>query len=387
MPTQDVVSYPYGQPLVVPNQGPIVPYLNVAAQGMRAVTPYVGAAARRFFKGKRAKRRKRNPKPKGSGVVMRDGTTSGSFTIPKKKKSKRKSGKRKKSVKTQLKEVRRLIPKKSYLTTRLFEPICMATNSVNTRKIFNVRVWNKTDYAGWVSSLAAQDTANRSDYTSTNSNIQMSQYFKLCLKNAKTSNVKFSYAFYVCKDDDNENPVQEIREELVDRGYLNAGTIVGEAAATATQSLLPGHLNFTSPDDLHAPCFVGGALARNWKKIGKVKSATISPGSSAEIKYSRKITYVKEAFDQDASFNHLRKYDVYLVIDCMGEIAHDNTNKLKVGYASWQLDCVRQQQVLVTYANARGLREVNYSDNIENTGFTTPVVADNFASEITQAIN
>lgn len=319
-------------------------------------------------------------------TVFVDGTTGGRYKMQSKKKKKKSGrGKKKFSAKREISKLKANMPKYSTKTFRDFKTMVLSSPNPNEHIIFDINCFDKNKYQTYAQNLTLVDSAGVANYSNENSKIKMSSYYKLMLKNNRTSNAIISYAFYVCKDDDGEGPVDKVREELVDRGYTGLPVVQGVIAASALQSEVPRRLELGALSPYHVPVFSGGALSRNWATSG-VKHARLGPGDSTELVWSRKNwTYNQEAKDQEDAFTHIKGFSIRLLISIHGDLAHDNTNKGLIGRQLWQLDCEEQRQNVVRYFNPKGLNEVEYSDTLTNTNFGTPVHADNFASAVEQA--
>lgn len=316
------------------------------------------------------KRRRANVRP--------DGTSKGRYAMITKRGRKR----RKKSVKSQLKALKRIIPAMSTKLFRDFNTIVLSTTSVNRQSYYDINCFDKTVLSNYAANLTAVDSAAAADYSASNSKIKMDLYFKLMMKNNMTTNAKLSYVFYVCKDDDNESPLECVLEELTDRGYTSLPSTSGPDAATATASIKPFRAEFGEGIH-HVPLFSGAALRRNWRQVGKVKTAHLGPGDTVDLVYSRKnYKYEQEYKDQENSFSHIKGMDVRLVVVCQGALAHDSSNHQKVGRSGFHFDCEQQRQCMVRYANPKGLNEVKYTDDLTSTGFSVPNHADDKASAI-----
>ena len=248
-------------------------------------------------------------------------------------------------------------------------------------------MFDKNNLSGFVSQLTNVDDNKTADYTNENTHVKMSRYCAYYMKNSYTANATIRYAFYVCKDDDNEEPIQSVREELIDRGYTGVPTRQPAIPASALASEVPPRVEF-GLNHFHDPKFSGAALKKNWRQVGKVKTVTLGPGDSTKMVWSDKFTYAQEYIDQENSFAHLKGYSVVLMLNVQGDLAHDNSPpKAVVGYASCGFDCEKQVQCTITYSNPKGLHEVDSSDNLTNENFTVPVHVDNQASAVEQSLN
>lgn len=323
--------------------------------------------------------KKRKKGSKGRAKVRLDGTTGRVVTIKRKKPKRRK--KKKFNAKKEINKLKKNMPKFSKKTFRDFKTMCLSFNQPNEHRIFNIKCFDKSTLENYVSNLTKVDDSTVADYSTENTSVRMDTFYKLMLKNNMTSNANFQYAFFLCKDDDNESPVDSIREELVDRGYTAIPGVSGISVATPTSSEIPERLSLGEVHDYHVPAFTGGALNRNWKIQGKVRKAVLGPGDGTDLIWSRSnYVYKQEEKDQENAFAHIKGMSLYLVISVHGDLAHDQTNFTLVGRGRCQLDCEEQLQTTVTYFNPKGLNEVKYTDNLTNTGFTIPVHADNMQS-------
>lgn len=330
----------------------------------------------------RTRKRKYKPNKKAyTSAVKSDGVSykRGSFKVSKRRK------RRKKSLKKQIAQVRRLIPKQSTKTFRDFKTMTLGTSLNNENIVWDIECFSKDILDNYAANLELVDSNGVADYTAANTSMKMSNYYSIMLKNNSTTNVNISYAFFVCKDDDNEGPVDSIVEELVDRGYSFTNAVAGPTAATATSSERPRRLELVA-GEFHYPLFGGGALRRNWAIHGKVKKATIGPGDSFKPTWSRKnYTYKPEITDQEGGFTHIKGMSVRLVMSMSGDMAHDSSNKGLVGYGAFRVDAEQQRQTTVKYPNPKALRQVVYTDTLSNVNFTTPVHADDKVSGLEQA--
>lgn len=318
-------------------------------------------------------------------VVKRDGTSSGSSKMRRKKRKTK--TKKKKSLKKQIQAVKRLIPKMSTKLFRTFTTMCLNNEGFNRNVIHEIKCFNRGDLETYVSNLTKVDSSGAQDYTTENTNIKMDLFFKLMLKNNITGNAKISYVFVECAQDTAESPLDDLLEELGDRGYTGLPTKTSSVPALGTGD--PSQITSFRPAKIvfgngihHVPMFSGTAVRRNWKFLGPVRTATIGPGDTLDLVWSKKgISYKPEIYDQD-SFLHMKGYDFRVLVALQGDLAHDGTNYQRICRSDCQLDGERQQQCLVKYANPKGLKEVVYSDTLDSTAISTPKHADNMDSAI-----
>lgn len=327
------------------------------------------------------KKRKRGQRSAPSVAVKVDGVSSGYERVGKSKKRKKKS--KKFNAKKEIAAVKKLIPKKSYKHFRDFKTMVLSAYSPNSHSIYDIEVFSKGVLQGYAQNLTLVDSSGTADYDASNTSLKYNLYYKLMMKNNMTANNRIMYAFYICKDDDDESPIDCIREELVDRGYTGLASVTAKTAASSTASEIPRRMDNGSTTPFHIPIFGAALLHKKWRQVGKVKQATIGPGDTLDIVWSRRnFTFKPEYLDQEGARTYLQNYDVRLVISVMGQLAHDSANTRLVGRSGFQYDCEEQKQCTVMYGNPKALNEVEYSDTLTNVNYTGPVHADNQVSAI-----
>lgn len=326
------------------------------------------------------------PKPSRSASIKTDGTSAGKTSTWQKAKTK---GKRSKpSMKEQIAQVRKLIPKTSTKLFRDFKFIRMGNAAENERRIFNIRCFDKTIMDSYASRLSTQDTGGFSDYsTDATTSLHMNQFFKLIMRVGITANVKVRWQFCICKVDSTVEPVADIKKDLETMGYDPSGTLQAKTDGSTTVSEQPAHLRLTGSDEdpFHAPWYAGTEFSRHWETVGKMHEAILGPGDQGQCVWSRNdFIYKQQTVDDSVANTELARYSVFLIIDVCGTIGHDNQEPNLVGYGQFKLDCEEQRQCLVKYANARGLREVEYAQDMAPTKVYDGniVAADNFNSAI-----
>ena len=341
-----------------------------------------------FFESKESPHKPRKRKKPGASIVRMDGVTGGKYLVGRSRRRRR----RKKSLKQKVAEVRKMIPPKSYKTFRDFRTMSVKagsnslTPSTNNHAIYDISCFGPSDYEGYISNLTKVDDNTTADYSLSNTAVKMNLFYKLTCKNNMTSNAILKYSFLLCKDDDQENPLDDLLEELADRGYTGLPTTAGPTAATVTKSFVPYRTAFGATSPYHVPVFSGVNLRTKWKVLG-VKSVRIGPGDTIDMVYKRNnFMYKPERLDNE-NFSNLKGYSVRLMISIHGDIAHDSTNHLLIGRGDAQLDCEECKIAKLQYSNPKALKEVEYTDTLTDENFTTAVHADNRQSAIEQDQN
>jgi len=344
-----------------------------ANAGSKFLRKKVGELMKGFTKTKTGKKRQRN-----TAIVNVDGTTGGSFRVGTTKKRK----KRKKTLKQKVGALMANMPKHSTKLYRLFNCQTLATAAPNTRIIFDIACFNISDYSDYAGNLTRVDDSTLIDYATEKSSLSMNQFFRYTMKNQKTGNCKVSYVFVICKDDKSTNPTDDIREDLIARGYSPSDITpqLFEAADT-TSAEIPTRLDLTG-DAYHASVWGGPQFTRDWRKTSPVKSVTTGPGDTMSFAWSRNNFTWKEETIANTAATKVANYTVRLLIMLEGELAHDSTNTGRVCYSPYGFDCEFQRQALVKYYNPKGLRDIIDENSLTTTGVSNPVHADNFVSDV-----
>lgn len=317
-----------------------------------------------------------------AGVVLPQGTRQGAYKIA----GRRVKRRRKKSIRDVITTIKRNMPKQSHKTVHRQQFYVMDSGSANTKGVFNIPLARSNEYETDIATLTKIDSNTQDlDFTSSNTKIKIDTFVFMNLKNNNTANCSVKYAFYKCIDDDNESPLKEIVDVNADRGYTFGPTIDDAKSPTATSSTIPEKFILDATVDAwHAPIH-SSLNGRKWKQLGKVVTASIGPGDSLGIKWSRNnFVYKPEVFDREP-FGVMKNMDVNCIIVVKGDLGHDVSNKNKIGYSPWHIDMDYKRTEKYTYPNPKGLDEHSYTSEITDTGITDIKMADDVQSAMESA--
>jgi hypothetical protein len=320
-----------------------------------------------------------NNSKKTSTMVSVDGRSTKTATFTKKRKRKR-GKKKKQSTREIVKRLKRNLPKMSKKHKLDYQCLVMPT-AKNNRTVFELPMVNGSTVEQLIDGLTAVDSTSTVDYTASNTSVKINWFYKLMCKNNGTSNAKIRFAFFKCVEDDNESILDNVIEGLGDRGYTGLPSVSAPQAATATESYYPRRCAFGATTPYHTPLFGIYETKRKWKQLGKVQEATIGPGATFDVIKSGAYTYKPEVLDNEV-FTFHKNFDYSVIIEISGDLAHDDTNTRLIGRAGAQIDCEEYRKITAMYANPKGLDEVEYTDTLTDTNFTTPNFADTVASAI-----
>ncbi len=328
-------------------------------------------AAVSSFSGK-TKKKKRTKRAKPSGSYMPDGSSAGRTVVAPRKTKKRKPGR---SLKKRISALERNKPKDSFKFFDTMFPLKIRNNVVNSYGLHSVKVCT-------TGKLEQSLTLNGVDFGAKNTSVKIqNRWGQVSLKNAMTANVDVQYFWVSPKDHDAESFCEDLMEEYTDRG-LGAllPTRTAEQAATATASLLPEQIRYTSVR-MNYPKIHSNATDKAWK-IGKVSRVSLGPGDTVRISQSfPDILYKVENFDQEP-FTYQVQNDQHLMIVCYPQLSHDASNHDVVAYGDYALDCTARLKYIVRYNDGEALKEEQYESTMDGAGFSTAHHVDNTVSAV-----
>lgn len=322
-----------------------------------------------------------------SGVARRFKKGGVSATVTTRKRKRKKARTKLQKLSKTVKAMKRATPKWSKKTFYQHRFLTMRSPGYqpNRRGIFCIECLTTEDLEDAIKNLTKVDTSAVADYSTENTAVKLDRFYHLKIAAGSDANVTIKYAFFKCEDDDNETVLQSIREDLIDRGYTTPGITAKEVPDLSNVTASQRH-NWI-PQNMYggvtSPMFFGiyglYNVSRKWKQIGKVKTVTAGPGDTIDLYHSDKVTYKPEIVDQEAQTYH-KKWDVQCVIEVIGALGHDSTSNGLMGFSSWQLDSSEMKKHVASYFNPKGLREVSYTDEVDDTNITTIISADNQVS-------
>lgn len=362
--------------------------IKLLAQGAGLAVP-AGAAAYEYMKSKNpfgsdkstsnsSKGKKPSKRKNPSGTLAPDGTLVGTRAIQNVKK--RKVNRNKKTLKDRIRSLEKNKPSATVQLYKETVPMTLWTNGNNLRRIYYINFLGKTEAEALISAL------NGVDFTTVNSNILIRNVLAtIILKNNMTANAEVKYQWVKCANDSADNPLQNIIEELTDRGYMMTGmtSTTAEVAATALVANTPEFLLATS-QQMYYPIF--GLQGRNWKPLAPATRVLIGPGDRIELHQKiPNFKYKPEREDQD-SFNHHKGLDYGLIISVAGDYQHnDTTNEFKVSRSGHRLDGERRLRMEAVVPEGGGVKNVTLVNGWDVANVEDPVHADNMISGIEAA--
>lgn len=335
------------------------------------------------YSGKHKTPKKQGPKQGARSHVKVDGVSSKTVTKKKKK------GKSKAVGKSLTKRISALEKNRPKVSTNTWEAITFFKTPkapISTGRMFILDGINVGHIENAIDSLGGLSTTN---YTSENTSIDVSsRYVRFRMKNAITGNVKLQCFWAQCVDPTSSSYLEDWAQAIAKRYSVAALSVSAAAGETATTSRFPERVVLTNnqiiypiSEGVKGKSFSTGA---NWKQLSQVYTYTLGPGDTdIETLTMPRLTYRPENRDKALNPTNMPG-DTVLVCKLVGDIAHDNVNKDKVGYGSHALDVEVLRRLTVRYSDGKGLRQIENGSDINAVGFTTPVHADNMASAVEQ---
>lgn len=339
-----------------------------------------------------------------AGSVRVDGTSYGSYKVPRARRKKRRA---KEPLQRQLNKFKKSLPKSSMRWFRDFKTLCMFSGEPNTKVLWEIPVFSRTLLDKYAENLRSYETVTGTvDLTLgalPDTNLLMDLFYKLKLKNNMTSNCKVRYTFVMCADDDNETYRRNVIEDLTDLDYTQLPTDQGPIPAGSLNAEVPAGLIFSDVGSYHAPVFGMANTKRKWKTLTPLRSTVLGPGDTMSMQYARNKYNYRPKIIETENFTHIKNMTVHLLIECQGDIVHGGNpgdpladpvifpNNCEVGYGQFQLDAEQQNVGKITYANGKGLRDHVYTHTLDTNALVTndaagvpqkPVHADNQQSAI-----
>lgn len=212
------------------------------------------------------------------------------------------------------------------------------------------------------SDLASVDFPSGSvDMTFVNTQVRTSCHTQIIMKNAGLGSVIIKYVELHCDDSTNVTPINELKTAAIARGITFANLTQAAVAASSTSAALPlrQHLNATEAHyEILSKSYNSGA-ASHWKNKGPVKTMVLNPGDRFSI-YAGKKQFRYEPEEKTlGGQTYIKSYDYGVLIQSIGEIAHDVASDVKIGRDDYFLDCIKYDTVTYKIDNGLGLRVVS----------------------------
>lgn len=310
-------------------------------------------------------------------VVMRDGV----MRTETQRGRGRKVSRKKVSLKKKVNRLMKNLPKNSIEEYTFSERIKIPKAGGPGRgRISEMVMFNTTMIKEAIASLATGI-----DFTVIDSKVLLKNiYMEFELVNAVTCNTDIEYMWVVCKDSGNLSYLNDWFNEFAERVQPLTSTIGAEVAPTTTQSKYPRRLTLFMDERYNEITRGLQYQASHWRKIGKVRKATLGPGDKIKMIYSLKsLTYADEKADQQSGSTYLKDLNIHLIVKTIGALAHDQTNVNIVTAFDTAQDCVKRTKFNVVYNDGTGIRQMVRNSELDiQTGVTTPVQVDDKASAV-----
>ncbi len=331
-----------------------------------------GAATRLSGGGKRASKKRpssrRQGPPSGGGTVKPHGDSEGSYRVSKRK---RKTTKRKPSLKREVAKLKKRVGKQppvSRTMVRNLVPLQLefaigASADSNKKHLYMVKCFDHVDI----------EAALAAGLLAANTRIKLANiYTQYRLRNFYLGNAEIKYQFVRCMDDDAESYIQNVREESSARGISSNGE-QAIVAASATTNEFPAHLAINmDSEQFMTKCF--GVHANKFKPMGQVATTVLGPGDT--LKLSQKLgsrIYKPETFDQEA-FSFLSG-DIFLIMTVVGDLAFQNPGDGSAPkLATFDGHCLvgsRFQSFDVVSYDGEGIRTLAVDSTFDDTNITS----------------
>lgn len=304
-------------------------------------------------------KKKRSSKRKSFGSIK---TNSNSYNNKKLKRKVRKKRKISPSMASKIStlegQMKKLLPSLSRHTRYFEEPVHVGSNVYCSKRLHLIPVMDKAKYTVAINGLRG---ANPIDNQKTNID-----YVKigLVLRANRFPTVTLKAKLVLCVDSTNDNPLTLINARLTDRGLNNGSLLAAVTANPGVTSYVPESLTWTN-NNIVVPAF-DMSVAQYFRKVGKTYSATLNSGDSLSMSWILpKFTYDNEDYS-DATETQLKGLTAYVIVDTIGELAHESTTVKNV-QKSWQhLDGYFSHMIKCSIVDDVGSNTMSYSSNWDN---------------------
>lgn len=313
-----------------------------------------------------------------SGKIRSDGVLS---TGSLQKKTKKKRRVKKTTIASRVKALEKNAPQFSFKEFSYVIPVTQSTGTTNRRIMSESILLDRARIEGFINNLGGVD------FTVDNSSVKLSNiYLEMFLVNQTTANVQLRYKWYMCKDDDNESVLDNMREGLIDRGLGFTNTVTTKVASSAVTAEVPRNLALDEAE-MEFPMYSVREVDRKWTGLSGVTKAMLGPGDSVNIvKTLKQIVYRPEDHDNEP-FTYMKGYNVHLVWDIVGALGHNTvTNTNLVVHTGYRMDGKMKAKLNVKFADERGLREKEITSEFTRLNANLPIHADNKQSALEQSL-
>lgn len=321
---------------------------------------------------KTSNKKKEYKKPtRKQATVLPKGDEVGTYTVSSRHRSKKR---KQKTVKQEIKALKKRLgslPSKSIKVVKLTTPIRLKnTVEANYVSVFFMRINRQTDIFA-----QCQDVFDI-DYTDTKSSIRVSQlYTQIRLANNTNTNVKVSYQFVRCSDDDNEGYLANVVEYGNDREDWQTGVsapiIVPRSGANINSAEIPENMLLDIDSGHHNTKFFG-VHTNKFTPIGDVVKARIGPSDTMKIAR----TFPSQIFKPEDIFNEANTYrnkDLYILFKLEGDLVQrtGGTGTDLVGFSPAALIGSRFISYSLSTFDGQGQRLNDYRSDTDRTNLTT----------------
>lgn len=277
------------------------------------------------------------------GVVINTNPSGGSSVVLGKKK-KRKTKKRKLNTKQKVRKLQKSVKKLARLTPKFstliyrFTDVFAIQAPVNTKNMQVIFAQNKATIAAILDSVPilnpgtnAETSVDLSNAPLIRGKIKISENVRVRIKNNSTGAADvWLYVFTVNHDGDSDT------DFLINEGW---GHMTG---------IIPSSGGGTRPNVFYFPSDSGSNLKNYWD-IKKHTHFQLGTGQEFNEYFKINATW-DDAFQEEHKESNQKKLGAYQVLVLsQGTVCHDATNKLNVGYANHQLDCVQEREYKIRY--------------------------------------
>ncbi len=303
-------------------------------------------------------------------VVLPKGDEMGSFEVTARKRKRKKS---KPSVKKDIRKLKKRmgdLPTKSVKMVKKTVPFKLRVNSSpNYVSCFFMPVRTQTDLFNEITDVFDVD------YTLKKTSIQVTKAFhQIRLANNTNANIKVSYQYVKCVDDDQESYVTNVLEYGRDRGdwtLIDQPTVTPAVGPNSNTALIPENFQLSIDDGFHN-AKVFGVHPQKWEPMGPVLKARIGPSDTLKISRTIPAQVFKPENNLNEAFRYKQK-DVFIMFKLEGDLVQKTglTDTNLIGFSPTALIGSHFISYNLSTYDGLGQRIHSYTSLTDRTNLTT----------------
>lgn len=326
-------------------------------------------AGGRVSKRKRTKSKKNTyrKKMKASSSIKTDSTSYGNRRVKSMRSRKKKLSTSMATKVARLEKLfKKLGPNVSRGTVMYQEPFSLLTTSADDTKktLWMLLILNRTKWESVCTEASGASVTNNEKH-----NIDYA-HMKVILRNNEQCEVTIKIRWLKCVDSTDDSPITLIRSRMLDRGLPDFPESAGAVATIGSSSFVPPSCS-NNGSAIVVPVIETQGISQYYKQIGKIVTATISPGDTFRSMVKIPAFVYKREDYVDATENYLKNMNYFCLIETMGALGHKTNSRNFIKISSYNLDCFYEYLLKASIMDDQGANNMSFTSAWDATGGTT----------------